>query len=443
MERFAMKMIENWLRQSPRLPLVILGARQVGKTWLMKQFGNTIFSNNYIYVNFEENSSIGSLFDGDIDPARITRQMSLAFGKGIEDDTLLLFDEIQAEPRALNALKYFAEKKPMQPIIASGSLLGLTLRKNAAFPVGKVSFLKLEPLSFSEFCFANGERKLVDYLESYPLEPVLGPLHERLTDLLRAYDVIGGMPQAVQAYVQHLPPQTVDKILDDILLGYERDVARHAEGRNIQKILAVWNSIVGQLAKENRKFIYGNVREGARAREYEDAMQWLVDAGMLRRCVRVGNPAMPLKAFEDPKAFKLYHLDIGLLRRAAKLDASAMMERNSLFSAFRGALAEQFVIQELAAYGIADDPHYWTNGAGTAEVDFVLQLSDGVYPLEVKSGINTRSRSLGVYKSMYHPAASIRMSMNSMTVQNGDIDLPLYAVRAIPAILLDVVKHRS
>jgi len=433
----------NWKHTKPRLPLIILGARQVGKTWLMKEFARTEFPNRHIYINFEESGSIGSLFAGDIDPVRILAQLGMAFKTEVSIGTLLVFDEIQAEPRALLALKYFAEKRPDQPIIASGSLLGITLRKDASFPVGKVTFLNMEPMSFEEYLTAEGEEMIRLHLYKHPSDPLLGPNHERLLDLLRQYYVVGGMPQAVSAFIERRNPEEVDRIQDDLLLAYERDIARHAGKVNTQKILAVWNSIAAQLAKENKKFVFGKISEGARAREYDDAIQWLVDAKMVRRVVRNTKPELPLRGFTDDRSFKLYHLDIGLLRRSSRLDSAAITMPNDLFSIYRGAFTEQYVFQTLASTRRIEAHHFWSNPSGTAEIDCVFQYANRIFPLEMKAGINTRARSLATYIDMFHPDFGIRTSMRPLSIGERIIDLPLYSLSMLSALMDQTLQSRE
>lgn len=416
-----------WKDKKGRLPLILRGARQVGKTWLLNEFGKTCFD-DVLYVNFENAGDLEELFDGVIEPRRIIDLLGALHGKRImPEKTLLIFDEVQEIPRALTALKYFAEITPEYPICCAGSLLGVALHKGTSFPVGKVDFLTLQPLSFEEFLLASEEELLGEYIKKSGLEPLPQPVTARLLDLLKLYFVIGGMPASVQVWLEDRDFSLVEKKQLAILDTYTQDFSKHAPPSLVPKLRYLWDSIPSQLSRENKKFIYGLVRDGARAREYEDALLWLQDSGLIRRVSRVSKGALPLKAYEDLKSFKIYHLDVGLLRVMSELSPRTILENQRIFEEFKGALTEQYVLQELSCIPGIRSIYYWTSDA-TAEVDFVFSDGSKVIPLEVKAGTNLQSQSLRVYRARYETPLAVRTSLANLRYDNGLLNIPLYVL---------------
>jgi len=427
LKRLLMKDLIEWKNKKNRQPLILKGARQVGKTWLLNEFGKTEF-NDVLYINFENAPGLKESFDGDISPQRIIDLLGALHGKKIKpQETLLIFDEVQEIPRALTALKYFAETAPEYAVCCAGSLLGVALHSGTSFPVGKVDFLLLQPFSFEEFLSACGEEALIDFIRKDGINTIPKAITEKLTDYLKQYFVIGGMPRAVSSWLETRDYSAVEIRQRDILETYENDFSKHAPANIVPKLRHLWNSIPSQLAKENKKFIYGLVREGARARDYEEAMLWLLDSGLLRKVGRITKAAMPLKAYEDLKAFKLYHLDVGLLRYMSELPPSAILDGIKIFEEFKGALTEQFVLTELAGKSFIRNIYYWTSEA-TAEVDFVFSDEKRIYPVEVKAGENLQARSLKVYRERYNPELSIRTSLSNLRLDDGLLNIPLFAL---------------
>ena len=427
MQRFLMNDLIRWKDKKNRLPLILKGARQVGKTWLLNEFGKTEFG-DILSINFENAPGLKEAFDGDISPQRILDLLGALHGKRIKPrETLMIFDEVQEIPRALTALKYFAETAPEYAICCAGSLLGVALHSGTSFPVGKVDFLTLQPLSFEEFLLANDEGALIDFIRGDGSREIPKAISEKLTDYLKQYFVIGGMPGAVNTWIDTRDYAMVEERQLDILETYENDFSKHAPKGVVPKLRFLWNSVPSQLAKENKKFIYGLVREGARARDYEEAMLWLLDSGLLRKVGRITKAATPLKAYEDLKAFKLYHLDVGLLRVMSELSPDAILEGIKVFEEFRGALTEQFVLSELAGKDFIRNIYYWTSEA-TAEVDFVFADNKNIYPVEVKAGESLRARSLKVYRDRYNPKLAIRTSLSNLRLDDGLLSIPLYAL---------------
>lgn len=425
MNRTLLNRLREWKVKRNRQPLILKGARQVGKTWLLTEFGKTEFSDT-LYVNFEHTPGMNELFEGSIEPEKIIDLLGAFLGrKIIPEQTLLIFDEVQEVPRALTALKYFAELAPQYPICCAGSMLGVALHKGTSFPVGKVDFLTLYPLSFREFLEANDESELIRYIEHAALTPFPLPFSNKLLDYLKLYFVIGGMPAVVTTWLQERDFIQVDEKILAILDTYEQDFSKHASPSLVPKLRYIWNSIPSQLAKENRKFIYGLIKTGARAREYEDALLWLLDCGLIRKVGRISKGAHPLKAYEDLHAFKVYHLDIGLLRMMSGLSPRIITETTHIFEEFKGALTEQYVLQELTAMNIPSI-YYWTSEA-TAEVDFVFSKGTDIIPLEVKGGENLRAKSLKMYRDIYHPSHAVRASLSNLRCDNGLLNIPLYA----------------
>ena len=427
MQRFLMKDLIAWKNKKNRQPLILKGARQVGKTWLLNEFGRTSFS-DVLYINFENAPGLKEAFDSDITPVRIIDILGALHGKRIKpQETLMIFDEVQEIPRALTALKYFAETAPEYAVCCAGSLLGVALHSGTSFPVGKVDFLMLQPLNFEEFLVGNNENGLIDFIRNEGIREIPKAITDKLTDYLKMYFIIGGMPGAVSSWIDTRDYSIVETRQRDTLETYENDFSKHAPKGIVPKLRYLWNSVPSQLAKENKKFIYGLVREGARARDYEEAMLWLLDSGLLRKVGRITKPAVPLKAYEDLKAFKLFHLDVGLLRYMSELPPSAILNGTKLFEEFKGALTEQFVLSELSGKNFIRNIYYWTSEA-TAEVDFVFADDERIYPVEVKSGESLRARSLKLYRERYNPELAIRTSLSNLRLDCGLLNIPLFAL---------------
>lgn len=424
MYRYAMENLCEWKNKKNRKPLIIEGARQVGKTWLMKEFGKQEYTNT-VYINFDSNSRMAELFSADLDITRILRGIEIYTGKKINsEDTLIIFDEVQEVPKALSSLKYFYEDAPEYHVICAGSLLGIALHGGTSFPVGKVEFMKLFPMSFREFLTATGKEQYVELLEQKDHQ-MISSFKQIYIDALKEYYYVGGMPEAVLSYSQAHDLEDVRNIQNMILAAYEQDFSKHAPVSIVPKIRMVWNSIPSQLAKENRKFIYGLLRKGARAKDYETAIMWLIDCGLIHKVSRITTPNLPLKAYEDLKAFKLYLVDIGLLGALAGLKQSALLDGNGMFVEFKGALTEQYVLQQLVT-----DPdigiYYYTNDRGNCEIDFLIDDGNKVIPLEVKAELNLKAKSLKTYREKYSPEVAVRTSMADYKENDGLVDMPLY-----------------
>lgn len=426
MYRKAMEELLKWKDNPDKKPLIIRGARQVGKTWLMKEFGRTAFQ-EYVYVNFDANQIMKELFAPDLDIKRIITGIEIYFGKKIDPVvTLLIFDEIQEVPEALTSLKYFNENAPEYQILAAGSLLGVALHTGTSFPVGKIAFLDLYPLSFSEFMMALGYDSYVDLLQKSSYELITINKH-KFVEILKYYYFVGGMPEVVQNFVENKDFHEVRAIQQRILDAYEQDFSKHAPRDVVPRIRMIWNSIPAQLAKENRKFIYGVMKEGARAKDFEMAVLWLCDCGLLHKVHRATSPSLPIRVYEDTRAFKLFSLDVGLLSCMSRLKPETLLEGNSLFREFKGALTEQYVLQQL----LTDKSRqiaYWTHDQGNAEVDFLVDNGQDVIPLEVKAEVNLHAKSLRVYFDKYHPMLSVRTSMSDYKKEEWLLNLPLYAI---------------
>ena len=434
MRRLLMPSLVDWAQKKDRKPLIIMGARQVGKTWLMREFGRNSFTDVF-YLNFENTPGMDDLFSGEIRPQRIIDYLSALHGKRIDaNETLLIFDEVQEVPRALTSLKYFAEEAPEYAICCAGSLLGIALHKNTSFPVGKVEFLTLEPLSFEEFLLANDEQLLLDQIHSHNIEPLPVLFSEKLIDYLKQYFIIGGMPAAVTKWIETRDFQEVEIVQSAILVSYEQDFSKHAPSHLVPKIRHIWNSIPAQLARENKKFLYGLAKEGARAREYEDALMWLKDSGLIRQLYRTTQAAFPLKAYIDMKSFKIFHLDIGLLRVMSGLLPEIIIEKESIFKEFKGAITEQYVLQQLSGIAELKDCFYWTNDA-TAEIDFLISYKNNIIPLEVKAGENLHAKSLRVYREKYNPVIAIRSSLRNLQYADKLLNIPLFVLFEVRNII--------
>ncbi len=429
MYRIAIEKLMKWKASKRRKPLIIEGARQVGKTWLMKEFGRQAYAYT-IYINFDSNSRMAELFASDLDTSRLIMGLELYAGRKIDpNNTLLIFDEVQEVPRALSSLKYFYENSPEYHIVCAGSLLGIALHEGTSFPVGKVDFLKLSPLSFREFLMATGKEQFAELLENHDF-PMISSFKQTYIDALKHYYFVGGMPEAVQSFAENKDFSEVRNIQKRILSAYEQDFSKHAPSEIVPKIRMLWNSIPSQLAKENKKFIYGLVREGARAKEYETAIMWLSDCGLVHKVSRVNAAGIPLKAYEDLKAFKLFLLDVGLLGCMAGLHQRTLLDGNDLFVEFKGALTEQYVCQQLKS--VEDiNIYYYTNDRGSCEIDFVVDTDALIIPIEVKAEVNLKAKSLKAYYEKFSPDISVRTSMADFKKEEWLTNLPLYAIDEI------------
>ena len=427
MKRYLYQSLVTWKNAPNRKPLILQGARQVGKTWLMKEFGKNEFE-QVAYFNFESSERLKSLFTTDFNINRIIAILEIEINQKIDSTkTLLIFDEIQEADKGLTALKYFYEQAPQYYIIAAGSLLGVSLQKNHSFPVGKVDFLRMYPMTFSEFLENTGENLLTTQLEAQNWQ-VIDAFHNKLVEHLRLYYYIGGMPEAIQNYIQFRDLNSVRSIQEKILMGYENDFAKYAPLEIVPRIRLVWQSLISQLAKENRKFIYGQIKKGARAKDFEMAINWLTDAGLIIKVNWVAKPTIPLSAYADIDTFKLFMLDIGLLNATAKVEPKILLEKNAILIEFKGALTEQYVAQELRHH---HDLYYWSAEAATAEVDFLIQSGSQIIPIEVKAEENLKAKSLKVFVEKYKVTMAIRTSMNQFRVQDWLTNVPLYAVSTV------------
>ena len=426
MERSLFRELLKWKEHPRRKPLVLKGARQVGKTHLLEAFGKANFLQT-AYINFEEDAEAGELFDGRLDPARIVQRLSLYLNKEIEaSGTLIILDEIQQCQKAITALKYFCEKAPEYTVAGAGSHLGIRMREGRSFPVGKVDFLTLRPMSFLEFLNACGKERLVDYLTGLEQpESIPGPIHTELMDLAKSYLFVGGMPEVVATYVETSNFERVRSVQKDLLTAFAADFSKYAAASDIPKIHALWDSVPNQLAKANKKFIYAKMRAGARSREYESGMSWLLDCGLLHRVPHLTNPRRPLSHYWDG-GFKIYLFDVGLLAAKAGIPAESLLGRDRMLVEFNGALAENYVLQELIAYGF-EDVGYWTS-SGSAEVDFVVDNGHEILPLEVKAGQNPKSKSLKVYAEKYDPSLITRSTGLNLKLSGDILNLPLYMI---------------
>jgi predicted AAA+ superfamily ATPase len=424
MKRKVLQQLIKWKNASGRKPLILQGARQVGKTWLLKFFGDQYFENT-AYFNFERQPGLKQFFTNTKDPKRILESLSLVYGKAIlPQKTLIVFDEVQECNEALNALKYFNEEAPEYAIASAGSLLGVAMSRGNSFPVGKVEFLQIYPLTFSEFLL-EADSGLFHYLESIEqIEEIPDIFFNPLTEKLKMYFLSGGMPEAVVALLEYRDMQKMQDVLQNILNSYTLDFSKHVENKNIPKIKYIWSSLPSQLARENKKFLYRSVKSGARAREYEDALLWLMNAGLVNRICCTVKPAIPLSAYDDLMAFKIYLPDVGLLRRLSLLDSIAIVEGSRLFTEFKGALTENYILSSLLQQ-FEGLPRYWKSG-NKAEIDFLVQYKNAIIPMEVKSDENIRSKSLAFYRKKYNPQLSVRYSLRNLKQENGLINIPLF-----------------
>ncbi len=431
MYRTAIEKLLKWKQNKHRKPMIIEGARQVGKTWLMKEFGQQAYADT-VYINFDSNSRMAELFASDLDTERLIMGLELYAGHKIDpNNTLLIFDEVQEVPRALSSLKYFYENAPQYHIVCAGSLFGIALHQGTSFPVGKVDFMNLYPLSFREFLMANGQERFAELIDKRDFQMITS---FKLTyiDALKHYYYVGGMPEAVQSFAENKDFNEVREIQRRILMAYEQDFSKHAPNEIVPRLRMIWNSIPSQLAKENKKFIYGLVREGARAKDYEAAIMWLSDCGLVHKISRVNTAGIPLRAYEDLKAFKLFVVDVGLLGCMAGLRQHTLLDGNDLFVEFKGALTEQYVCQQLK--NIEDlDIYYYTNDRGSCEIDFVVDTGGKIVPVEVKAEVNLRAKSLKSYQEKFSPEISVRTSMADYKKEEWLVNLPLYAIDQITA----------
>ena len=426
MYRITIEKLKKWKESNRRKPLIIEGARQVGKTWLMKEFGRLCYTDT-VYINFDSNARMAELFASDLDTDRLIMGLELYSGKKIDaDHTLIIFDEVQEVPRALSSLKYFCENAPEYHIVCAGSLLGIALHEGTSFPVGKVDFLKLFPLSFKEFLMALGKERFAELLENQDYQMITS-FKQTYIDALKQYYFVGGMPEAVQCFAENNDFNEVREIQERILAAYEQDFSKHAPNEIVPKIRMLWNSIPSQLAKENKKFIYGLIREGARAKDYETAILWLSDCGLVHKVSRVNTAGIPLKAYEDLKAFKLFVVDVGLLACMTGLRQSTLLDGNDLFTEFKGALTEQYVCEQLKTIENLRI-YYYTNDRGSCEIDFIADTGEQIIPIEVKAETNLRAKSLKVYREKFAPEMSVRTSMADFKKEDRLVNLPLYAI---------------
>ena len=432
MYREKIEELKKWKQSPTRKPLIIRGARQVGKTWLMKEFGEKYYD-KYAYINFDDNTRMNKLFEEDFDLDRIIQGLKIESGVNIEpENTLIILDEIQETPKALKALKYFCENAREYHIISAGSLLGVAIHEGTSFPVGKVDFLDLKPLSFFEFLDAIGEKQLLELLKNNDFD-MINVFNTKLKDYLKLYYYVGGMPEVVSSYIEYKDLSQVRVIQKRLLEAYEQDFSKHAPSSIVPRIRQLWNNIPTQLAKENKKFIYGLIKKGARAREYEIALSWLIDCGLIYQVNRVNNCKVPLSAYQDFSAFKLYLLDVGLLSAMAGLDSKTLLEGNEIFEEFKGSLTEQYVLCQLKECTDLSI-YYWTSDSGIAEIDFITQIGGNNVPIEVKASENLQAKSLKTFVEKYKTKINIRTSMSNYKKEEWLINIPLYSIGNIESI---------
>lgn len=417
-----------WKNSPYRKPLILKGVRQVGKTWVLKEFGK-LYYKNIAYFNFDENKEYKQFFETTKSVERILQNLMLASGKKIEaENTLIIFDEVQDCPEVINSMKYFCENAPQYHVACAGSLLGITLAKPSSFPVGKVNFMQINPMNFTEFLLANGDENLAKYIEQIDkIEPIPDAFFNLLYEKLKMYYVTGGMPESVLMWAKARDVNAMQETLFEIITAYERDFAKHPNVSEFPKISMIWNSIPSQLARENKKFLYKVVKNGARAREYEDALQWLVSAQLVYKIYRNTAPSLPIAAYDDVSAFKIYLADVGLLRRLAQLSPTAFAEGNRLFTEFKGALTENYVLQALLTQ-FEVIPRYWSQTNPPYEVDFLIQRDNDIFPIEVKSEANINSRSLKKFKELFpnQTKLRIRFSLNNLKLDDDMLNIPLF-----------------
>lgn len=432
MYRYKIEELKKWKESPTRKPMIIRGARQVGKTWLMKEFGKEFYE-KCAYINFDDNSRMNKLFEEDFDLDRIIQGLKIESGVNIEpENTLIIFDEIQETPKALKALKYFCENAREYHIISAGSLLGVAIHEGTSFPVGKVDFMDLTPLSFFEFIEALGETELLKLLKNNDF-PMIEVFNTKIKEYLKLYYYVGGMPEVVNAYATNKDLKEVRKIQKELLAAYEQDFSKHAPSNIVPRIRQLWNNIPTQLAKENKKFIYGLIKEGARARKYEIALSWLIDCGIVYQINRVNNCKVPLSAYQDFNAFKLYLLDVGLLAAMAEIDEKTLLNGNEIFVEFKGSLTEQYVLCQLKQCTDLN-VFYWTADTGTAKIDFITQIRGNNVPIEVKVSENLQAKSLKTFVQKYNTEINVRTSMSNYRKEDWLINVPLYSIGNIEEI---------
>lgn len=437
MKRKVMDNLINWKNREDRKPLILRGERQVGKTYILKSFGETYYK-NVAYFNFDHNGDLKSVFDNTKDPNRLLEQLAIINGASInKEDTLIIFDEIGECPNALNSLKYFYEEKPEYHIACAGSLLGITLGKEG-FPVGKVEFLDMYPMTFKEFLLADSKDNLIEYLDSIKdIENIPDIFYNQFLEKLKVYFIIGGMPEVVKSWITFHDMERVNNIQNDILGSYESDFAKHTSLNNAGKISLVWKGIPSQLFRDNKKFLYQTIKEGARAREYEDAINWLNNANNVFKVYNVNKPNLPLCAYNDLSSFKLYLSDVGLLRRMTNLDGGIIANGNRLFEEFKGALTENYVLEQLTT--IYDSINYFT--FDNYEIDYLIQTKNEIIPIEVKSGTSNNNASLNKYNERFSPKIRVRFSMNNLSLDGNLLNVPLFMVEYLPR-LIDIVLNK-
>jgi len=426
MKRKLLESLKQWKSQPNRKPLILWGARQVGKTWLMKDFGKECFS-NVLYISFYNNKRTSVIFESDYDIKRIITTLEIQYHTKINpSDTLLIFDEVQAAPKVVESLKYFYEDAPEYAIICAGSLLGVSIHEGVSFPVGKVNELYLYPMDFSEYLCAVGEEKLADLI-SNPENPLVAQFRDEYIRHVKNYYFVGGMPECVKAFSERKDYDEVREIQNAILSQYEGDFGKHVDPKELPRIRMVWNALPVQLAKENKKFFFGQIKEGARMKDFEIALQWLTDAGLIHKVYKVSSPSVPLKSYIDFSAFKIFMLDTGLLAAFSELDKESIINGNEVFVEFKGALTEQFVLQQIIA-STPYTPYYYSGDKSTYETDFLIQKGKGVIPIEVKAAENLKSKSLKVYCEKFKPEIAVRLSMADYKKQNWILNVPLWCV---------------
>ena len=430
MERTLIHELLVWKEKENRKPLILKGVRQCGKTYLLKDFGNRYYD-NVAYFNFEETDSLISVFEKDYDTKRIILELELFLGKAIKPgSTLIILDEIQECGRALTAMKYFCENAPGHHIVCAGSLLGIALQQQLSFPVGKVDFLTLYPMSFSEFLRACGSETLADYVDNFKKgDTVPEPIGDKLTTFLRQYYITGGMPEVVSTWQKTNNIEEVERVQQNIINSYELDFAKHAPTKDFPKLTAIWRSIPEQLAKENTKFIFSHVKKGWRSKDLEDALEWLIAAGLVYKVCKIEKPFIPLSSYADDTSFKLYMADIGILRKLPKLPYEVILDATPYYKEFKGSLTENYVLCELVK-SVTETLYYWSSG-NTAEVDFILQSASEIVPVEVKSERNVKARSLAEYRKKYTPKYSVKTSMKNETNGEEVLNIPLYLISAL------------
>lgn len=445
MERFLLKKLLAWKTSPYRKPLIVKGVRQVGKTWILKEFGR-LYYDNVAYFNFDENEEYKQFFDTTKNVNRILQNLSMASSQTISPEkTLIIFDEVQDYPNVINSMKYFCENAPEYHIACAGSLLGIALAKPSSFPVGKVNLMQVDPMTFEEFLIANGDSNLAEYIQTIDtIEPIPDAFFNPLYEKLKMYYVTGGMPEPVRIWTEARDVNVMQKALSNIIEAYERDFAKHPNVNEFPKISMIWNSIPSQLAKENKKFLYKVVKTGARAREYEDALQWLIDARLVHKIYRSTSPGLPISAYDDLSAFKIYLVDVGLLRRLAKLAPTAFGEGNRLFTEFKGALTENFVLQTLMTQ-FEVTPRYWSQANPPYEVDFLIQRDNDIFPIEVKSESNTTSKSLKKFKELFPDKVKLRIrySLDNLKLDDDVLNIPLFMAGQTDHLIELALKEKS